>query len=327
MKTQYQIEKTNINMRIVNDFNLKKQAEDLGVSIWKTPSFLLLMLGLVTIIAMTVVYFISGEYDNSPEILIIAESIVVSVILVFGNSLIQQIEVIARVNKQKTEFVSVASHQLRTPLGAIRWETELLLSKLGSSLDVKQKERIANINMLAVRMTRLVNDLLDVTRIDQGRMILKKEEVDLEKIVSEIYENFISLAKAKNLHVIVNKKGKINHISSDNERLKLVVENLLSNSIKYTKNNGKIEMEFFEEKGSVVFNLKDNGVGIPKEQQEQVFNKFFRSDNVVKYQTEGTGLGLYIAKNIIEKSGGKMWFRSKEHIGSIFSFSLPVYKS
>lgn len=313
-------------MKIINDFDLKKQADELGVSIWKTPSFLLLIMGLIIIIAMTATYFISKKY-NSPEILVLAESVVVSVILVFGNSLIQQIETIARINKQKTEFVSVASHQLRTPLGAIRWETELLLAKLNCGLNEKQCRSIGTINMLAARMTRLVNDLLDVTRIDQGRMILKKEEVDLEKIVSDIHEDLSSLARAKNLHITVNKKGEIKKIIADNERLKLVVENLLSNAIKYTKDGGRIEIDLAEEGEDIVFMLKDNGVGIPKEQQSEVFDKFFRSDNVVKYQTEGTGLGLYIAKNIVEQLGGKMWFKSKEDIGSVFSFSLPVYKS
>lgn len=310
-------------MEIINDFDLKKQAEELGVSVWKTPSFLLIVMGIVIIIAMTATYFISRLYD-SPEILILAESVVVSVILIFGNSLIQQIETIAKVNKQKTEFVSVASHQLRTPLGAIRWETELLLSKMSSGLDDKQRNGIANINMLAGRMTRLVNDLLDVTRIDQGRMALKKENVSLDGIVSEIMEGLMPLAKAKNLHVVIDKKRKIGNVIADNDRMKLVVENLLSNAIKYTKANGRIEISLFEEANNVVFNLKDNGVGIPHDQQSQVFEKFFRSDNVVKYQTEGTGLGLYIAKNIIEQSGGEMWFHSEEHVGSVFSFSLPI---
>ena len=309
----------------VNDFDLKKQADELGVSVWKTPSFLLIVMGLIIIVAMTATYFISKEYD-SPEILIMAESTVVAVILIFGNSLIRQIEVIARVNKQKTEFVSVASHQLRTPLGAIRWETELLLAKLNCGLDEKQCKSISTINVLATRMTRLVNDLLDVTRIDQGRMVLKKEKVDLEKIISETHENLSSLAKAKNLHIVITKKEKIRKVSADSERLKLVVDNLLSNAIKYTKDGGRIEANIFEENDDVIFTLRDNGVGIPREQQSEVFNKFFRSDNVVKYQTEGTGLGLYIAKNIIEQSGGKMWFKSKENIGSVFSFSLPAYK-
>jgi len=310
-------------MKIVNDFDLKKQADELGVSIWRAPSFLLIVMGLIIVFAMTATYFISKKYDN-PQILIGAESLVVSVILILGNSIIGQVEAIARLNKQKTEFVSVASHQLRTPLGAIRWETELLLSKLNCGLNDKQCKGIETINMLATRMARLVNDLLDVTRIDQGRMFLKKEEVDLEKVVAEVYKDLESFAKSKNLHVVINKKGEVGKVIADNNRLELVVENLLSNSIKYTKAGGKIEIDIFQEDDEAVFRLKDNGVGIPKEQQGQVFDKFFRSDNVVKYQTEGTGLGLYIANSIVDQSGGKMWFQSKEHVGSIFSFSLPT---
>jgi signal transduction histidine kinase len=106
----------------------------------------------------------------------------------------------------------------------------------------------------------------------------------------------------------------------------LVLENLLDNAIKYTNPGGKIKIRIFKDKGYLIFEIKDNGVGIPEEQVDRVFEKFFRSDNIVKYQTEGTGLGLYIAKNIIEQLGGKIWFRSIENVGSVFNFSLPINK-
>jgi len=310
-------------MKIVNDLDLKKQAENLGVSVWRTPSFLFIVMGIIIIAAMTATYFISQKYD-APEVLIGAESLVVSIIFIIGNSIIRQVEEMAKLNKLKTEFVSVASHQLRTPLSAIRWETELLLSKFNCGLSSKQCKSIETINTLATRMTRLVNDLLDVTRIDQGRLVLKKEAVDMSKAVDEIADNLLPLAKAKHLHIVVNKKGKIKDVIADNEKIKLVIENLLSNSIKYTKARGKIEIGLSKSPGFLVFSIRDNGVGIPKEQQKQVFSKFFRSDNVVKYQTEGTGLGLYIAKNIVEQLGGRIWFQSIEQIGSVFNFSLPL---
>lgn len=310
-------------MKVTNDFDLKKQADELGVSVWKTPSFLLIVMGMIIIAAMTAIYFISREYDQ-PEILIGVESTVVVIILIIGNSIIRQVEGMARLNKLKTEFVSVASHQLRTPLSAIRWETELLLSKFGCGLDEKQCKSIEIINTLATRMTRLVNDLLDVTRIDQGRLILRKEKVDMAEIVDEIAESLLLLVKAKNLHLTVNKKSKKTLVMADKDKIKLVIENLISNSIKYTADHGKIDIKLGVRDGFLVFAIRDNGVGIPKEQQIQVFSKFFRSDNAVKYQTEGTGLGLYIAKNIIEQSGGRIWFQSIEEVGSDFSFSLPL---
>jgi signal transduction histidine kinase len=310
-------------MEVINDFDLKKQADELGVSVWKTPSFLLIVMGVIIIVAMTAIYFISRKYDQ-PEILMGVESAVVVIILIIGNSIIRQVDGMARLNKLKTEFVSVASHQLRTPLSAIRWETELLLSKFGCGLNEKQCKSIETINTLATRMTRLVNDLLDVTRIDQGRLILRKEKVNMAEVVDEITESLLLLVKAKKLHLTVNKKNKKTLVMADKDKIKLVIENLLSNSIKYTADNGKIDINLIVRDGFLVFAIRDNGVGIPKEQQAQVFSKFFRSDNAVKYQTEGTGLGLYIAKNIVEQSGGRIWFQSIEEVGSDFSFSLPL---
>lgn len=289
-----------------------------------------IVIGIINVVAMAVTYFLSKEYDK-PEFLVVAESVVVACIFAIGKYIIGQFEEIDTLNKLKTEFVSVASHQLRTPLSAIRWETELMLSKLDRGLNSKQRKSIGTINLLATRMTRLVNDLLDVTRIDQGRLILKREKVDVAAIVAEISEEFLPLVKEKKLKVILqngsgNKanKHKAFNVLSDQEKLRLVVENLFSNAIKYTGAYGRIEIELCKKRGFVVFNIRDNGAGIPAEQQDQVFSKFFRSDNIVKYQTEGTGLGLYIAKNIIEQSGGRMWFRSREQTGSVFSFSLPM---
>jgi len=310
-------------MKIINDLNFKKQAKELGISVWKTPSFLFLLMGIITVVAMTSVYYVSS-FSDSPEALVIAESIVVITIFSIGNSIISEVDRIARLNKMKSEFVSVASHQLRTPLSAIRWETELLMTKLGKGLDEKQKNGIETINFLAIRMTRLVSDLLDVARIDQGRLILKKSCFDLEKVVQETVHSLVLLAKGKNISIVFKNNSTPVIVVGDVEKLRLAIENLISNAIKYTDGRGKVEVSVRKKNGFVIFNSKDNGVGIPEEQQSQVFNKFFRSDNAVKYQTEGTGLGLYIAKNIIEQSGGKIWFRSREGVGSIFSFSLPL---
>jgi signal transduction histidine kinase len=112
----------------------------------------------------------------------------------------------------------------------------------------------------------------------------------------------------------------------DAEKIRLAVENILDNAVKYTNSGGKIKIKISKEGKFLMFEVKDNGVGIPEEQIKRVFEKFFRSDNATKYQTEGTGLGLYIAKNIVEQLGGKIWFKSIENIGSVFSFSIPCEK-
>jgi signal transduction histidine kinase len=311
-------------IRFLNRFNIKKEAEDLGVSIWQTPSFLFLALGIFIIMIMVIVYFIS-QFGYSPEFLVIAESIVVVVIFSIGNFIIHGIENIAKANKMKSEFVTIASHQLKTPLSQINWELEILLSKNKEGLSEKQLEIIKTISQSHETMKRLVNDLLDVTRIDQKRLILRKEAVDIVSITERMVEDFTSLARSRNIIIELNaNKKRIPKITGDPERTKLVVENLLNNAIKYVVKRGRIEIKIVRRDNTVVFSIRDNGVGIPEEQQGQVFEKFFRSDNVVKYQTEGTGLGLYISKNIIEQTGGKIWFQSIENVGSVFNFSLPV---
>ena len=310
-------------MQFVNDLNLKKQAEELGVKVWQTPGFLFLITGVVTAAVMAGTFFISQSYEN-PDVLVISESVVAVVMLIAGNSVIRMISQMAKLNKMKSEFVSVASHQLRTPLSAIRWETELLMTKQRRGLNEKQRHTVESINSLGCRMTRLVNDLLDVARIDQQRLVMRKETVDMTGIIEKVIKDASLLAGAKNIEITFNANKKIPRITGDPERIKLVVENLLNNSMKYTTKRGKIDIKLSRKDNELIFSIRDNGVGIPEEQHDQVFDKFFRSDNVVKYQTEGTGLGLYITKNIIEQSRGKIWFQSIENVGSIFSFSLPI---
>lgn len=310
-------------MKFINDLNIKKQAKELGISVWYTPSFLFMMMGFIAMVLMTATYYISKNYD-SPEMLVIAESIVASIIFIIGNSVIHGVEQVARLNKLKSEFISVASHQLRTPLSAMKWETEILLSKHKKGMTERQIESIETVRAMAFRMTKLVNDLLDVARIDQGRIILHKDKTNFVEIMRTVLKEMESLFRAKNIRIIFDQEKKIPTFLSDPERIKMILDNLIGNSIKYIAYRGKIEINLKQNKGFLICSIKDNGVGIPDEQQNQIFNKFFRSDNVVKYQTEGTGLGLYIVKNIVEQAGGKIWFESKEDTGSIFSFSLPM---
>lgn len=312
-------------MKIINDLNLKKQANDLGVSVWQTPSFLFIVLGVVNSMAMTATYFIAKNYDN-PEVLILSETIVTITIFFFGGMVVKGVEQVNRLNKTKSEFISLASHQLRTPISAIKWELELLNSKFKKGLNKRQLQGIENIEVLTKRMSRLVSDLLDVARIDQKRLSLKREKIDLADIVREVGNDLGPLLKNSGVSMKISVKNnkKEARVVGDPEKIKLAVENLLSNSIKYSRKHGKIEVLLKRNNNFWILSIKDNGIGIPGSQQKQVFSKFFRSYNVSRYRAEGTGLGLYIVKNIIEESGGKTWFKSKEDIGSIFYISLPA---
>lgn len=312
-----------MKIKIINDLNIRKQARELGVNVWHTPGFLFIMMGVITVIAMTATYLVAQSY-SSPEVLIISESVVVITIFAVGSSVISSVEQIARLNKIKSEFLGIASHQLRTPLSAIKWQVEVFLSRSLESLTVKQKRELINIQNLSERMTRIVNDLLDVLKIDQGNLILNKKKFEMVKISREVAKGVEPLAKAQKIKVALNTERKSFWVVADPDKLKIVIENLITNAIKYSRENGKVEVRIWQEKGRVIVGVKDYGLGIPEHQHRQVFDKFFRSDNVAKYQTEGAGLGLYIAKNIVEQSGGKIWFESRENVGTDFKFSLPV---
>jgi len=308
---------------IVYDLSIKKQADDLGVNIWQTPSFLFLLMGIITIVVMLAIYFISRNYE-SPELLALSECGVVAVIFIIGTFIIRNVEHIAKLNKMKTEFVSIASHQLKTPLSQMNWEVELLLSKHKEGLKKDQLEIIKTISDSHLKMTRLVNDLLDVARIDQGRLALFREKFNLLRLVREAIENNQQLAKSHNVEIEIKTPDSLPEIMGDKRRIGVVADNILSNAVKYTENKGSVEISIKQKENFIIICIKDNGVGIPKYQQDQIFQKFFRSDNASRYKESGTGLGLYIAKNVIEQSGGDIWFESKENIGSTFCFSMPL---
>jgi signal transduction histidine kinase len=173
-------------------------------------------------------------------------------------------------------------------------------------------------------MKDLVKDLLIVSRIESARLFLKKEEFSLEELTREIVKEFEPFARASNCEIEFFAEQNLPKIFGDRYQIRQVIENLLDNAIRYTKGKGKVKIRIKSEKNFVHFEIEDNGVGIPKEDQKFIFQKFFRASNVLKYKTQGTGLGLYISKAIIERSGGKIGFKSQEGVGSTFWFKLPI---
>jgi signal transduction histidine kinase len=312
-----------LKQRICDEFNLRKQADELGIKVWQTPSFLFIVMGVIILIAMTAVYVAAVNYD-SPEIVIISESVVVILLLTIGNSIIRTVEEVARANKMKSEFVSIASHQLKTPISEMKWQVELLLAKFSTGLTEKQTELLHEIGHSSDKMGRLVNDLLDVARIDQGQLALAEEKVNFCQLVENSIEGQGILAKASNVELEMVCNLKMLEVIVDKRRIMVVLDNLISNAIKYTDGKGKVEVFVENTDGFAQFCIRDNGVGIPRNEQANICQKFFRSNNSIKNQTDGTGLGLYIAKNIVEQSGGKLWFKSIENVGSEFYFSLPL---
>lgn len=229
------------------------------------------------------------------------------------------------IEKMKTEFVSLAAHQLRTPLSAIKWTIQMLLDGDLGEITAEQREFIKKTYQSNERMIGLINDLLDVTRIEEGRYLYRPILSDLESIVRFVVNSHEDELKLGNLKLEFKKpKNKLPRVMIDVEKMRMVVQNLLENAIRYTPSGGKITISLADKKTEVEFKIKDTGVGIPKDQQKRVFTKFFRGANVIRMETEGSGLGVFISKNIVEAHGGKMWFESEEGKGTAFYFTLPV---
>jgi len=231
------------------------------------------------------------------------------------------------IDKLKSEFISIAAHQLRTPLSAIKWVMKMVLDGDAGKLNSEQKKLLSKGYLSNERIINLVNDMLNVSRIEEGRYGYTFENGDILKLLVEAVDNLINLIKAKHIKLANDLPKKLPPIYMDQKKMELVMQNIIENAIKYTPEYGTIRYKAKIEDNNLVVSVKDNGVGIPEKEQSKLFTKFFRAENVVRMQTEGSGLGLFIVKNIIERHGGKIIINSQEGKGAEIKISLPVNKS
>jgi len=315
-----------VKMYFRKQLDVTSQARDLGVPLWQSPSILFLFLGIMIMVLMYVVYT-SSQVNDDPIFLIAAEVVVVVSMLLVGGLVIHAFEQIARANQMKSEFIAIASHQMKSPLAQIKW----LLSSIDFP-NIEEKQRYEKkFHLLQTSndsLIQLINDLLDVARIDKGENIIRSAKVDLMEMTDEILKQYESIAKQEGVSLkFTNKIGEEAHaVCTDRRRIGVALDNLVRNAITYTRKGGHVEVELDKERSGRGLRLcvKDNGIGIPESEQHRIFERFFRATNSKKESTSGTGLGLYLTKSIVEQSGGKIWFRSIEGAGSMFCLSLPI---
>ena len=232
------------------------------------------------------------------------------------------------IERLKTEFVSIAAHQLRTPLSAVKWTLKMILEGDLGEISKEQREFLEKTYLSNERMIRLINDLLNITRIEEGRFLYNIKKQNIIEVAEKVIAPSREEAQRRGLRFEFQKPRKeIPELKLDSEKISLAFQNLLDNAIHYTRAGGfvKVSIDYLEDKREIIVSVEDTGIGILKDQQKRVFSRFFRGANAIKTETEGTGLGLFITKNIIEAHGGRIWFKSKENKGSTFYFSLPLF--
>jgi PAS domain S-box-containing protein len=227
-------------------------------------------------------------------------------------------------DKAKREFISTVSHELRTPLTSVKGYVDLLMLGTAGPINDMQKSFLEVVKTNGDRLNALVEDLLEISRLENGKVTLKVKDLHLPELIDDIVESLRTETLRKRMQVELDYDPLLPPVEADAKRIGQVLTNLLSNAHKYTRDGGQIIVRAYRVGHMVQVDVADTGVGIPADELPQMFSQFFRANNALKDQVGGTGLGLSIAKSFVELHGGDMWVTSEVEVGSIFSFTLPI---
>ena len=231
---------------------------------------------------------------------------------------------VERANRLKTEFLASMSHELRTPLHTIIGFSELLEEQRQGALNEKQRRFVEHIHRDSLHLLELINDILDLSKIESGRADLHLEEVDLGEVIEESLATIRPLAQSKSLAIQTRLGALTGILQADPRRIKQILVNLLSNAVKFTPAGGRIEVEATRAAGAAEVSVSDTGVGIPRQEHAAIFDIFHQVGATTKGVREGTGLGLAITKRLVEQHGGTIAVSSEPGKGSRFTFTIPV---
>lgn len=229
-------------------------------------------------------------------------------------------------DKMKTEYITIMSHKFLTPLTNIKWSADFLMN-MDTDDKKKREENVKNIINNEERLVKLTSYLLNITEIEEGLFGYNFEKVDMNAVIEETINNFTGESKQNGVDIIYGKPREGDYfVNGDKERLNVAVSNYLDNAIKYTPKDGRVEITLGKDISTLKVSVHDNGIGVSPESTQSLFSKFFRDKRAMSVHTEGSGIGLFIVKNIIEGHGGKAGYLPDDDKGSIFFFTLPLYK-
>ncbi|MCZ7402157.1 MAG: sensor histidine kinase [Candidatus Methanoperedens sp.] len=241
-----------------------------------------------------------------------------------NRELIDANDELKKLDSLKSDFISLVSHELKTPLSAIRTSAEFLESE-NINASLVDKEMLENIIMSVDRLTRMVNDILDLSKIEAGKMEYHFEQVNFHEIAKVALENIQPLAKKKNIKVSVDIPGNLSPILGDREKLIIVLNNLLSNALKFTHNEGRILLSAKDDQDNIMVRVEDNGIGMQNDKLVKIFDKFYQVDSTSRRKIGGSGLGLSISSGIIKAHGSEICVESEPGGGSTFFFRLKTF--
>lgn len=321
--------------KISTQLNIFAQCKKYRIPLWQCPQFLFLIMGVIIIVSIFTAYIVATQYVAEPRIVALIVLLLAIILFIIAVIITKSFERLAEASMMKSEFISIVSHQLRSPLSNLNWAIEFLFSGRLGRIEEKQLEYFEILKENSAKMGELIKGLLVVARIETGDFPLKKEIFSLGEMTKDLVLKFKPFVRAVNTEIKIKVQPNLSLAFADPYQVKLVMENLLDNAIRYTdlskrnniphssKEKNRINIKLVQNKNNFYFEIKDSGTGIPERDQKHIFQKFFRSENILRHQINGSGLGLYIAKSIIVKSGGKIGFKSEENKGSTFWFTLP----
>ncbi len=229
-----------------------------------------------------------------------------------------------QLDKAKDEFVGMASHQLRTPLTSVKGYISMVLEGDAGEINETQRQFLDEAFASSERMVHLIEDFLNVSRIQNGKFIVDRHPTDLSQVVAQEIDGLQPNAKSRGLRLVYRRPKNFPMLEIDESKIRQVIMNFADNALYYSHEKTSIQISLTAENNKVIFTVKDTGIGVPSDEQEQLFSKFYRASNAKKQRPDGTGVGLYLAKTVIDSHGGKIIFESVQGKGSTFGFSLPI---
>jgi len=309
---------------ILQRLNIRQQCKKYPLPIWQCPQFIFVLMGIVIIISALFTYSISFKYIDDPLLIALIVLLISWILLIMAYVVTHGVEKLADAARLKMEFLTIMTHQLRAPFANLKWIIDLLVSGKIGTISNDQKEYLDILAENSKRLEELINKIITASKIEAGQFPLDKKPFSLKELVQRVVTSARAYAEASNVKITLNIQENLPKAFGDQARIREVIENFLDNAIKYSKGKGEVEISVFKKDKSLYLEVKDSGVGIPKEDQKYIFQKFFRAKSAFKHQTQGSGLGLFIAKSIILAHKGKIGFKSQEGKGSTFWFTIPI---